>query len=126
MEPQCYALLFADRVIEERNGKKGLIGVFTEFNFPRFPAEVPQWFIYAALDNIGSGKHSFSMNLVLDEERIVVIPIHGEFEVVEDKDGAEFAFPITQLGFPKPGTYTLTFNIDGHQVGKRILSVNQK
>ena len=126
MTPQCYALLFADRVIEERNGKKGLIGVFTDFSFPKFPAGIPQWYIYAAIDNIEPGTHSFSMNLAHDPEEIVVIPIHGDFEVKEGKTGAEFVFPITQLAFPKPGDYTLTLNVGGEQVGKRILKVNKR
>ena len=35
------ALLFADKIITEDNGKKGLIGVFSAFNFPSFPATAP-------------------------------------------------------------------------------------
>lgn len=125
MDPQCFALLFADRVIEEKSGKKGLIGVFNTFSFPQFPAGVPQWFIFAAIDNITRGRYSFSMNLVHDDDQIVVLPIHGEINVENEDEGAEFVFPVTTLAFPKAGKYTLTFNISGHQVGKRILKVNK-
>jgi len=35
-EINLHTLLFADKVITEDNGKKGIIGVFNIFNFPRF------------------------------------------------------------------------------------------
>ncbi len=124
MEAICYALLFADRVITENNGKKGIIGVFSNFNFKQFPAKVPQWFIYAAVTNL-QGKHEFSVNLVRDESQHVLLPIAGEMNVQESGKEVEMIFPITNLTFQKPGRHTLTFNIDGLQIASRILRVNQ-
>jgi hypothetical protein len=57
MDAQCYSILFADRAITENNGKKGLIGIFSAFNFPQFPAGVPSWFIYIALEMVPPWKH---------------------------------------------------------------------
>lgn len=124
MDAQCYALLFADKIIEEKNGKKGIIGVFSNFNFPKFPAGVPEWFIYVAFSNI-TGKHTFSLNLVHDDDQLVILPIGGEFEIPEGSPGTEVVFPVRGLVFPKTGNYTLTFNIDGNQIAARILSVQE-
>lgn len=124
MDAQCNALLFADKIIEEKNGKKGIIGVFSNFNFPNFPAGVPEWFIYVAFSNI-TGKHTFSLNLAHDDDQLVILPIGGEFEIPEGSPGTEVVFPVRGLVFPKSGNYTLTFNIDGNQIGARILSVQE-
>jgi len=124
METVCFSLLFADRIITESNGKKGLIGVFSNFNFQQFPAIAPPWFIYAALANI-SGKHEFSINLVRDEAQHVVLPIAGEIDVQDDGKEIEIILPINNLTFQKPGLHVLTLNIDGAQIASRILRVNQ-
>jgi hypothetical protein len=124
MEGTCYALLFADRIITENNGKKGLIGVFSDFHFPKFPALVPPWFLYAAVSNL-TGRHDFSVNLVRDESQQVVLPIAGEVNFPETGRDIELIFPIGNLTFQKAGVYTLTFNIDGQQLGSRILTVRQ-
>ena len=124
MQCVCYSLLFADKVITEDNGKKGLIGIFGNFNFPSFPAISPPWFIYAAVSNL-TGRHEFSINLVRDEAQHVVLPIAGEIEFPEKGGDVELIFPIGNLTFQKPGVHTLTFNIDGQQLCSRILTVNK-
>lgn len=124
-EPVLVALLFADRVIvEEKNKKKTIVGTFTRFYSDKFPVSFPPWYIYAAATNI-SGDHSFSLNLVLEKEMQVVVPINGKIKVENPRNVIELIFPIGQAIFPSPGEYTLTFNIDGTQVGSRVLEVVQ-
>jgi hypothetical protein len=62
MEGKCNALLIADRVIREDNGKRGIIGSFNTFNFPAFPAVAPPFVIYANLDDF-TGEHEFSLSI---------------------------------------------------------------
>jgi len=124
-EPVLVALLFADRVIvEEHNKKKTIVGTFTRFYSGTFPVSFPLWYIYAAATNL-SGEHSFSLNLVLEKEMQVIVPINGKLKVENPRNVIELIFPIGQAVFPAPGEYTLTFNIDGTQVGSRILEVVQ-
>jgi hypothetical protein len=40
-EPVFVALLAADRVITEDNGKKAIIGTFTQFNAPSLTSRTP-------------------------------------------------------------------------------------
>ena len=121
-EPVFHALLLADKVIIENNGKKGLIGVFNIFRFPSFPANSPSWFIFLSVSNL-LGKHSFSINLTLDEAQIVVLPIGGELESKDINAEIELIIPIKTVGFPKAGTYTLTVNVDGKSLASKVLNV---
>ncbi len=125
MEARCYSILFADRAITEDNGKKGLIGIFSGFNFPKFPAGVPLWFAYIALDNVPAGRHEFSVNLVRDEATQVVWASGGEVELKDDViRQIEIVLPVLNCLFQKPGKHSLTVNLDGYQIGSRIIDVN--
>lgn len=120
-----HALLLADKIIEERNRKKGLIGVFSRFHFPWFPANSPPFYIYISVSNI-KGRHTFSLNMTFDEAQIVVLPIGGEFESKEPSAEIEMVFPVKGVNFPKDGIYSLTFNIDGQQIASKNITVELK
>jgi hypothetical protein len=126
MEPALVGLLFADRIINEDNGKKGIIGTFNRFSAPQFPVNFPPWAIYAAVTNI-QGPHKFSVRLVHNEDETkVVIPIEGDMNVPSVNDVAELIFSINNAVFPTPGKYNLTFSIGNEIVGSRVLFVEQK
>jgi hypothetical protein len=123
VEPVLVALLFADRVIvEEGNHKKTIVGTFTQFHAEKFPAAFPPWYIYAAATNL-RGEHSFSLNLVLEKQRQVILGINGKIKADDARKVTELIFPIPRAVFPEAGTYTLTFNIEGAPVGSRLLEV---
>ena len=122
-EPVLVGLLFADKIITENNGKKGIIGTFNQFNAPAFPAVFPPWHLYAAVTNL-VGKHRFTLNLVSDETQVIV-PLSGEFEVAEALGVVELDPVIVGAAFPRAGNYTLTFHVDGDFVGSRVLTVRQ-
>ena len=121
-EPVLVAILFADRVIEEANHKKGIIGTFSRFYADTFPASFPPWFIYAAVTNL-QGECAFSVNLVYEKAQQVILPISGKFTVDNFRSVVELIFPVFRAVFPEEGVYTLTFNIDGEPVGSRLLEV---
>jgi hypothetical protein len=124
-EPVLVALLFADQVIVEQNTqKKVIVGTFTRFHSDKFPVSFPPWTIFAAVTNL-IGEHSFSINLVYDREKQVVVPLSGKLRSPYENAVLEVIFPIRSAIFPGEGTYTLTFNIDGNQIGSRLLEVEQ-
>ncbi|MBN1461585.1 MAG: hypothetical protein JXA57_18805 [Armatimonadetes bacterium] len=114
-EPVIHALLMADRVIREDNGKVGVIGIFTNFNFASFPATPPPWFLYAFVSNLEGG-HDFSFNLVEKDTSMVVLSVGGRMQIKEPKEGITISLPVANVSFPKAGIYTLVFSIDGHEV----------
>jgi len=122
MEAVCYALICADRVITENNGKKGLIGVFSGFQFPEFPSPPTQWFVYAGLANV-LGRQQFSLNLVHDHSQQVLFSLAGELSVPEGNREIELVVPVGNLQFHQPGAHVLVLNIDGMPIASRMLRV---
>ena len=124
-EPVLVALLFSDRVIvEEKNHKKSIIGSFDHFNSPQFPAVFPPWFIYAAIANIKEDS-DFTLNLVKDDgSDAVVIAVTGRLQVKNPGAMLDIIVQVANAKFPSPGNYILTLNVGTHQVGSRLLQVN--
>jgi hypothetical protein len=120
-EAVLIGLLFADRIIIENNNKKGIIGTFTVFHSPVFPVAFPPWAIYAAVTNL-EGKHTFALNLMLEETNQVIFSLSGDFEVEKLINAVELTPTISPI-FPQPGVYNLHFFIDGQQVGSRNVLV---
>lgn len=121
-EAVCYCLVFADRVIREDNGKVGIIGSFSQFNFPAFPATANfPWVVFLGVTNL-SGKHTISMNLVHDDTQTVVFPVSMDVDVPIGAN-LEFQVPAPFLVFNKEGAHTLTVNIDGVPFISRVLRV---
>jgi len=123
-EPVLVALLFADRVIVENNGKKGVIGTFNNFFAQTFPAVFPSWGVYAAATNL-SGKHEFALTLFRPDTNQVVMPINGQFDAKNRVDVVELIFQVNGVVFPDEGKYALNFNIDGELIGSRVLVVSK-
>jgi hypothetical protein len=123
MEPALVALLFADHIITENNGKKGIIGTFNRFTAPSFPVVFPPWAIYAAVTNL-HGKHDFALTLIHTDTNQVIIPINGQFDVHSQNDVVELIFNIGNAHFHREGKYSLTFHIDGEIIGSRALFVD--
>lgn len=124
-ESVLVAILFADRVIEEKNGKKGIIGIFTSFNSDKFPVIFAPWFVYIAVTNL-KGKHNFSVILTNTENKQITFSIAGELGSENPNAVIDLVFPIEKAVFPQEGNYLLTFYIDGAIKGQRFLEVNPK
>ncbi len=121
-EPVFVALIMADRVITEDNGKKGIIGTFTQFHARQFPALFPPWFLYAAVTNL-RGDHAFSITVASDETQQVVFTVNGQFGVDDPRKVVELVVPVLHAPFPRAGTYAVIFQVDGEQIGSRLLEV---
>ena len=124
-EPVLLALLFADRVITEDNGKKGIIGTFTRFGSETFPVTFPPWAIYACITNI-QGKHTFAFDLVKRDSGEIVFPIQGEFQVNHMEEPVELTINLNGVTFQEEGYYNLLFKIDNEIAGSRILIVDKR
>lgn len=118
-----HALLTADRVIEERNGKKSLIGVFDHFNLPSFPSVgLPPWYIYASVSNLSEGRHRCVVNIVSDDSHEVLFSAAGELMVKDGTRPMELSMPVS-IVFPAAGLYVVTLHLDGTEALSRTLSV---
>jgi hypothetical protein len=124
MGGKCNALLMADRVIREDNGKRGIIGSFNTFNFPIFPATAPPFFVYANLEDF-EGTLEFSVTIAREGAELVVFSAGGEIHFQDENREAEILVPAFGVTFPKEGSYNLILKVGYSQYGSRRLIVNQ-
>jgi hypothetical protein len=124
MEGKCNALLMADRVIKEDNGKRGIIGSFNTFNFPAFPFTAPPFFVYANLEDF-SGIEEFSVTIAREGAELVVFSAGGEIHFQDENREAEVLVPAFGVTFPKEGNYNLILRIGNSQYGSRRIIVNR-
>jgi len=123
-EANCYAILFADRVIREDNGKIGVIGLFENFFSPAVPFQPQPWGIFLGLDNVPPGRYVLTANLVHEQTQAVILPI--SLNVEQSNSGVvQIPLPVAGIAFPAFGKYSFTLNLDGTQVGSRILTVTK-
>jgi hypothetical protein len=124
MGGKCNALLMADRVIREDNGKRGIIGSFNTFNFPTFPTTAPPFFVYANLEDF-SGSHEFSVTIAREGAELVVFSAGGEIQFQDENREAEILVPAFGVTFPKEGSYNLILKVGHSQYGSRRMTVNR-
>jgi hypothetical protein len=121
-EPLLNALLMADRIVTEDNGKKVIVGVFSKFHIPQFPATVPPWFLFAGVENL-EGRNSFTFNLARADTQEVVFSAGGEVEIVDTTSGVEIVLMVPPISFRNQGMHVLQFLVNGHLLISRNLPV---
>jgi hypothetical protein len=122
-EPLLNALLMADRIVTEDNGKKVIVGVFSKFNIPQFPAQVAPWFLFAAVENL-EDHNTFTFNLARADTQEVVFSAGGEIQVQDPTSGVEIVLPVPPIVFRSQGLHVLQFLVNGHVLISRNLPVN--
>lgn len=123
-EPLLNALLLADSIVTEDNGKKVLVGIFSRFNFPQFPAQAPPWFLYAGIENL-DGHNTFTFNLAREDTQEVAFSAGGEIQIQDPTGGIEIVLMVPPIIFRMHGAYILQFLVNGHELISRKLQVNQ-
>jgi hypothetical protein len=130
-EPVAISITLSDLVIcEQGTGKNSLIGCFNNYNFLRFPAAPPPFYITASLTNLDPEVKEFDVTARIED------PING---MVLASMGAHIQlrepFVLTKntiidvpmIGMPfvfqKPSNYLIIVLVNNNQVGKRPLTV---
>ncbi len=101
-----------------------LVGVFSRFNFPHFPAQAAPWFLYAGVENL-EGHNTFTFNLAREDTQEVAFSAGGEIQIQDPSSGVEIALMVPPIVFRTHGIYILQFLVNGHELISRKLYVNQ-
>ncbi|MCX7026553.1 MAG: hypothetical protein NT061_03485 [Spirochaetes bacterium] len=123
-DPYLIALLFADRVIVENNDKKGIIGIFNQFNAPSFPAVFPPWANFISIGNV-KGLHTFRLDLEPESEGQPIASFKGEINGNDNEGLADIMINHVATVFPHAGQYTLRLRVDERILCTRMLMVHQ-
>jgi len=121
-EPVFNALLMADKVITEDNGKKAVIGIFDRLNFPAVPAMAPPWFIYASFGNLDP-ENEVTVNIARKDSQEVVFSAQGAVQVQHASRAADILLPIPPIKFNRAGKYIVAFILNGREIASRVLEV---
>ena len=122
-EPVFLALLTADKVITEKNEKKGIIGTFSRLGTTKFPVSFPPWWIYASATNI-AGEHKFSVDIYASDGKRL-FSAKGNLDINNSDQIIEIAIPVVACAFPQAGSYSVLLSLDDMQIGARVLHVDK-
>jgi len=123
-KPKLLAIVFADRVIEEKNNKKGIIGTFEKIFSQVFPVTLQTWGCYIALTNI-SGKNKFTVKIKnsAPSPQEYVLEMNGEIVTEKSSGLVEVIFNVSGLTVKNAGEYLFEVYINDEFLDSRILSI---
>lgn len=123
--PMGLALVLCDTIIEDRmTGKKSLIGMFDRLGSNKFPCIHPH---LSVLVSLTSGKGEYPCKIVcqhLDGDTIA-FQGQGEIKMQNPHQVVDIAFNFHGVKFPKPGIYTLQFQVDDFPVMTRRVFIEE-
>jgi hypothetical protein len=120
----CLALLVADRVWIENNGKFGMVGIFDNFAIEKFPTQVSPFFLYVRLGNVPKGKSSIHFNIVFDSSNLLISNIKAEVDVQLDNSIVQLPVPLPPLSLPSPGSYSINLLVNNTLITSYKLNAN--
>lgn len=101
-----------DHVIEQANGKFGVIGIFSHIHARNFPTEHPDFWIICKVEGMPNEPVQVEISIVgPDGEMLGIIgPLNGK---VATQGSAVIAGRIFRPQFPKPGRYEVRIRLAG-------------
>jgi hypothetical protein len=125
--PFPLAMVICDAVHEDpTNHKRTILGTFSMIDAADFPAEAPQFCVYAVLSN---GRKTSQIRIVVVDIDEDDEPIWNRVLTVQFPDpfGAyEFVFPIANLRFPMAGEYLVRLFAGDEFVIERKMTITTR
>ncbi len=119
------AIILADSVIREHGtGKLSFIGTFAQWHGPRFPFQVPPFYITPIIANFRHGGAPIPAVIRIEKKGgLTIWSSEGRVTLPDQTlpDGlvVELPTPVIGVTFPEPSLYTIVVLIDGETVGRR-------
>jgi hypothetical protein len=123
-ETICLALLAADRVWVEDNGKIGMVGIFENFGLMSFPAQVTPFSLYLRLGNVPQGKNTIGIDIKNEKTDIQISNMKMELEVKIDQVIMQLPIAVPPLTLPSPGDYSINLIANGKKIGQYMIHAN--
>jgi len=131
-EPVAISIVLSDFVIcEQGTGKNSLIGCFHNYNFHRFPAMPPPFFITATLTNLDPEIKAFDVTARIEDPSncMVLTSVGAHVQIPEPiiltkEVVIEVPMPGAPFIIQKPGKYLVMIFVNNVQAGQRPLIVN--
>jgi hypothetical protein len=113
--------IVCDDVRLEAGNKLSLMGVFENIFFPAFPAALLKFSIVNHW--VGVGQFETFVKVLSPDRREVVASMPSKFSI-ESQGYADNVTFFTNVGFERPGSYTVQIHLDGELAAERPLYVH--
>ena len=121
-----YAFVMADRIIEEKDGRYGAIGLFSAITLKDVDDRTgPPWNLYVEMS--GFHEHTeYNIKITVGkpgEQATFATEGTMRTESISRHAGGAFAFPIPPATYSSPGLYEVSLLVDGKKIISRFLEV---
>ena len=126
---KCVLFLTADYANISREGKLNVMGIFDRINAFSFPVRHPQMQLVLKLRaELGETSESRLLEIkLIDEDGTSLAYLKSEFSFPDYASGQEREFNailgISDIVFPKPGTYTFVALVDGYNQSEESIEL---
>lgn len=123
MSIRVEAILFCDHIIDDRTGKKSLIGIFEAIGVSSFPARHSRMFLYVRFS--GAPGERFAPTIRIDGPGGVLVDFTTPEIAVGPAGTIETSGDFVGLEFPAPGPYAVRILLSKNELRSARLHVNQ-
>ncbi len=123
-KPQLLCWMMCDGVhIDPSTGKHYIMGTFSNIRVRKFPARHPRMVWFLTLSDVSVGQHFLKISLGIPTEAPKVI-VQRPFESKSPIHRINLINDIQNLGFEKPGDYSVVIEIDDDPLTVTSLTVS--
>jgi hypothetical protein len=119
-------ILTADHSWSENNGKIGLSGIFENWSFSEFPAQVMPFSIYLRYGPIQKGPHVLTVDFQKIASTNVIFNIELEYALPAPLNNVQLQFKTPFCILHEQGEYELVFRLDKKVIAKHPISATMK
>ncbi|HEY0113540.1 MAG TPA: hypothetical protein VGB59_10370 [Allosphingosinicella sp.] len=114
--------MIADEIRQESNGKRFIIGYYTDVRLEARPPE-KSLFVHAAITELSEGEHEASVTLRNMTKKKTLKLEPDRFRSSGPDDIFLLITELQGFTFPSPGTYRVEINVDGVKRGQTYVSL---
>ena len=125
--PTVLAMLLCDTIITDaKSQKKTLVGIFDWFTFPKLPAGLGGFSVYARLTD-AEGLYIFKLRFVrLEDDKLLAEAFTDELEAKDRFGFVDLALAVPILAFERAGRYEFQLYANDVYVGRTTVTVRVK
>ncbi|HEX8239056.1 MAG TPA: hypothetical protein VF574_04870 [Allosphingosinicella sp.] len=119
---QVHAIVVADEIRQEANGKWLIVGYYTDVKLEKAPGRKPL-FIHSVVSGISPGEHDIEILILnIAGKKKMLVP-SDRFTCPSPDHVLLFVSELEDFQFPNPGDYQVQVMIDGKKCGDTVFSV---
>lgn len=123
---RVHSLIMADRIIEEKDGRFGVVGMFSSITLEEVPGQGPQWTL--VVETSGFKKHStYNVKIMVSQHKTSdepVCEIDGEVRTKEVTDTSSGIFSvIIPRATYSAGVHEVSVFFDEEKIASRYLYI---